>query len=131
MCRKPVAEALCTQLPCSTCDGYPSAFLLHSAHQLQQPILAIMFSILHISQTTRLCNITPFGRIPDGSKPLLTLSLAVGGERLGELGALADGRALPIEDVDGDGDDEGQAGQNGARVLEVKGRADVGVDCGL
>ncbi|KKA17826.1 hypothetical protein T310_8229 [Rasamsonia emersonii CBS 393.64] len=47
--------------------------------------------------------------------------------RLGELAACADLRTLPVEDINRDGDEEGQTSQDGTRPLQVELLADVAV----
>ena len=58
-------------------------------------------------------------------------SLFIARERLGELGALSDLRTFPVEDVDRDGEEEAQTGQDGGWVLECVRRSKVLVDCGI
>ena len=48
-------------------------------------------------------------------------------QSLGELASGPDLRSLPIEDVDGDCHQDGQAAKNGARPLEMESATDIGV----
>ena len=63
------------------------------------------------------------------AKPPHPELLPVLGQRLGELAAVADDGALPVEHVDGHDDDDTQPRQNGARVLD-RVAVDVGVHGG-
>lgn len=56
--------------------------------------------------------------------------LPVGSKRLGELAAVSDLRAIPVEDVDRNDDDAGQGTENGGRIVDgrIRRMADVVVE---
>ena len=59
-----------------------------------------------------------FGQIVRLADSAAIGSLAVGRQALGEFTAVADLRAVPVEDVDGHDDDAGDGGQQRGRVVD-------------
>ena len=81
-------------------------------------------------QSLRLLQMPSIGLLALGRHSPHTSRLPIAGERLGEFGALADRGPLPVKDVDGDGDAEGDAGEDRGRVLERVWFGEVAVDWG-
>ncbi|KAI7180469.1 hypothetical protein KC360_g187 [Hortaea werneckii] len=82
----------------------------------------------------RLIDIVSFGQVIRFADSPAVGGLTVGRQALGEFTAVADLRAVPVEDVDGDDDDAGDGGQEGSRVVDgrVRGLAQVVVQgCGV
>ena len=80
-------------------------------------------SLLHIHLLSR-CLRRPFQR-----NSWTFQSLLIGRQGLGKLRALADLRTLPVEDVDRDGEEESETGQDGGWVFERVRWRKVLIDC--